>query len=895
MESSCSEEFDRNRFVVDSNELATHLKTVQKMYIMGESIKNVFKYFLKSMVTLMSCNYGFVAELINTPIESKNVFRTLSIINNKTHDNVENCDIPETHPLFENIIDNKPYILKQNEIKMNKLFGWKKIKGMYVVPFFEKEILTGVIVLASSKYCLWESEQELSRILPMKYICASLVKGFRNQSLKEIYENIVNYVSLPLLVFSRDNVNMWVNKDGLYENISKRSFSSTQISCQDLSYFNCIVCNDAFKQLNSSTTNISEYIPSSENKKMACDKLMGKFFYDCFPNMIDNSQIQTRWIDMWKTGEKTSIDAIKYYDKYVSENLYSIEFNKLDQKTFIMIIYPVSEQLRAKELIQDIAKSQEEFIAKVSHELRTPVHAILSIVSLLYDSPIVKQSGEAADDFRRKLQMMSESSVSLCSLIQDILDYTQLESKSLNVSYTTFDLSECIDSALSMIINDSRRNKISLLKSISNDVPLCILSDPKRIKQVIVNLLSNAIKFTKDGSISINVTTKNTRLTNNLCVIKFEVKDTGIGISHEDMKKLFKPFSQLGANVSNGTGLGLVISKHLVNLLGGDIYIESDKGQGTTVVFTIKARVCSLESIQEYYGPILKGKSVLVVDDNFNSRNKIVSFLIDQEIKTVSVENEILGIKYLNSKIYKFDLVISDNNFEEIRRYCKNVISILNDNKIEEVSSDEENSDENYNSILSKTKDQSGRVGITSSQNSSDDVNEIEYSYIHRPINKDQLLHLCYSRFAKLNNNVKIFTFPIKKEEKNYKKKTLEILIVEDDYINMEILKEILNKLFYKKITQAGNGEEALNQVKKKQFDVILLDLKMPVMNGYKFFESLKECYENKIVEKMPYVIALTASAMNSDKQRCLDKGMNQYLAKPIDISALKSILEDLR
>jgi signal transduction histidine kinase/CheY-like chemotaxis protein len=886
MESSCSEEFDRNIFMVDSNELATHLKTVQKMYIMGESRENVFKYFLKSMVTLMSCNYGFVAELINIPSRetSTNIFRTLSIINNKNENPIDNCDIPESHPLFENIIDNKPYILKRNEIKMNNLFGWKKIRGICIVPFFEKEMLTGVIVLASNKYCLWESEQELSRILPVKYICASLLKGFRNQSLKDIYENIVNYVSLPLLVFSRDNVNMWVNKDGSCDNVAKKSFSSMQISYQDLSNFNCIVCNDAFKQLNTYDVN---------NKITYDDKLMGKFFYDCFPNMIDNSQIQTRWIDMWKTGVKTEIDAIKYYDKYVSENLYSIEFNKLDQKTFMMIIYPVSEQLKTKELIQDIAKSQEEFIAKVSHELRTPVHAILSIVSLLYDSPIANQTGEVADDFRKKLQMMSESSVSLCSLIQDILDYTQLESKSLNISYKTFDLSECIDGAMSMISNDSRRNGISLLKSISNDVPLCILSDPKRLKQIIVNLLSNAVKFTKDGSISVNVSMKNSRLTNNLCIIKFEIKDTGIGISNKDVTKLFKPFSQIGRNVANGTGLGLVIAKHLANLLGGEIYIESSVGRGTTVIFTIKARICSLKSIQEYYGPILKGKNVLVIDDNFNSRNKIVTYLIDQEIKAVSAENENIGIRYLNSKIYNFDLIISDNKFEEIKKYCKNIISIINSDYIEDDSSDE-NSDENDFNFLNKSQnDASGRIGITSSKNSDDlKTSDIEYSYIHRPINKDQLLHLCYSRFAKLNNNSEVFKFSTKKQPKHHKK-DLRILIVEDDYINMEVLKEILNKLSYTNIMQAGNGEEALKVSKNNLFDVILLDLKMPIMNGYKFFELLKESHK-KTIEKMPYVIALTASAMNSDKQRCLDKGMDRYLAKPVDISALNDILEEL-
>ena len=872
--SSSSEDFEKSIFVVDSKELATYLTTVQKMYTMGESRENVFEYFLKSMTTLMSCDYGFVAELImkDGSDDDTDVFRTLAVkgINKKrkTDDFINNdvaqYDIPTSHDLFTDVFEQRPYTLKEKELKSNTLFGWHKLKGMLIVPFLEKQIVTGVIVLASNKKCLWESDEKFNRILPIKYICASLLKGFRTQSLKEIYENIVNYISLPILVFTKDSVNNWVSKDCDEQKHKKpvKSFSEIDINHFSLSFFNCIVCNDAFEEL-------------SNGQHIHKSNLIGKYFYDCFPNMIDNSQIQKRWLDMWKTGEKTSIDAINFYDKYVKENLYSIEFNKLDQRTFMIIMSPVCDQLRAKELIEDVAKSQEEFVAKISHELRTPVHAILSIVSLLYDTQFAKQSGEAADDFRKKLQMMSESSVTLCSLIQDILDYTQLESKSLKVSYTTFDLSECIDNALTMVSSESRRKGLSILKFISNSVPLCLVSDPKRLKQILVNLLSNAVKFTNSGSIELSVSTKNPRSSNNLCLIQFAIKDTGVGISSNDKKNLFKPFSQVGNSDEGGTGLGLVISKHLANLLGGDIWVESKVGRGSTFYFTIKTRMCGFESVQEFYGPILKEKHILLIDDNTKSRNQIVSYLIDHQIKTTSVEDGNLAIKYLQANnIYNFDLIIVDSKYvEQVKKYHDQIITIIDS------ESDSEESDIST----------SGRYGITISDNSITDDDMTACNYVRRPVDKVQLLQLCYSCLAKLNIKAQLFKFPSIKKNK----RTIKILMVEDDYINRQVLKEILEKLSYKDVDEAEHGEQALKCIKKQQYDIILLDLKMPVMNGYRFYELLKEHYEHD-PNKMPHVVALTASAMNSDKQKCLNMGMDDYLPKPINIGNLRQILDNI-
>lgn len=856
-----SEESERNVFTLDSKELATYLTTVQKMYTMGESRENVFCYFLNSMTTLMPFKAGFIAEMVDDHVHGK-IFKTIAI-KNGDDDNSE-VSIPITHAIFNDVTKQKPYFIKKGHVIM----GWNT-QCLCIVPFYDKEDMTGVIVLASDI-----DEYDIDKILPMKYICASLLKGFRTQSLKDIYENIVNCVSIPILVFTKDPVNMWIKETNGIDDITlktpKKYYSVMQVSSHDLSLFNCIVCNEAFHQMKRNN-NQNHYNVHDRSQFSNKTNELGKYFYDCFPNMIDNDQIHSRWLDMWKTGNKTIIDAMNYYDINLVEDLYSIEFNKLDQRTFMMIVCPVSEQLRAKELIHSLAKTQEEFVGKISHELRTPVNAILSILSLLYDSPFAKQQGEASNDFREKLQMMSESSVTLCSLIQDVLDYTQLESKTLNISYKTFDLVECVDNAISMISTESDRKGLLLTRSITSDVPLCVVSDPKRLKQILVNLLSNAVKFTTHGSIKIDISTS--RTANNVSVIQFAIKDTGVGISNKDLNKLFKPFSQIYPNDSGigGTGLGLIISKHIANLLGGEIWVESERGKGSTFYFTIKARVCSLDSIKDYYGPILKHKSVLVVDSNQESRNKLTSFLLDQETQTTSTESVDIALTYLQASMYHFDLVLTDiSHLQLIQKYHNNIITIKD---------------------CAKSNRRSSRELHESHELGEEDQIDNDHKSVCRPIDQLHLLQLCYSSLAKCARNTNVYKFH---SQNNHIHNTmtdikcdLKILIVEDDYINSKVLHDILVKLGYSEISEAENGQEALNIMREKTFDVILLDLKMPIMNGYQFFETLKQ----QKLKKMPYTIALTASAMLSDKERCLNMGMNQYLAKPLDISVLRTIL----
>jgi signal transduction histidine kinase/CheY-like chemotaxis protein len=845
---------------IDSKDLAIYLMAVQKMHTVGESRESVFQYFLKSMKKDIKFQMGSIL-MCN---ENEDFFESLANLNTNKYKFI----IDKNKNIFSKLLHGKAFVIDKSETKnLDFLNSEKKsvhvsndkIKSTIIIPFYSEENMSGIILFSFDKTIKKaELDKIVEKLEPIKFVCSVLLKGFESRSLKEIYEKIINFITLPMLVFTKDHMKLWLGKNN--DIIRPRKYlSEIRVSNYDLSTFNCIVCNQAFSSLNRKALKQSgenlNYGDSFQNNP----NLIGKFFYECFPNMIDNKKIKTIWKKMWSTGKKSIIDVIKYYDILISEDLYSIEFVKLDQHSFMMVIHPVSEQLRAKEMIKSIAKTQEEFVGKISHELKTPVNAILSIVSLLYDSPFAKQHGESSKDFRDKLEMLSESSVTLCSLIQDILDYTQLESKSLSLSYDTFDLAECIDNALSMITLEAERKGVSLKKIITHDVPLCVVSDPKRLKQILINLLANSIKYTNDGMIKILVELdKENNFTNNVYMIKFSIQDTGIGISLIDQDKLFKPFSQVNSD-KGGTGLGLIISKHLTNLLGGDIQCASELGKGSNFTFTIKAKGCSLKNMKEFYGPKLKNKSILIVDGDNYTKTRITKYLIMEGIQTMNAEDQEIAAVYLESNMYHFDLVIvSMKLLKYIENKHSNIIVILDDD---------------------------------------DQQNNTRYPSINRDVDSDHLIQLCYSSLARLND-IKYGTL---KQTFNHKvKKDLSIFVIEDDYINKKVVKDILRKMGYSSIVDAENGKHAVkvfddNMMRGNEFDVILLDLKMPIMNGYEFFQILLDKFDDDYKgKKMPYVIALTASSEQYDKKKCLNMGMDRYVGKPIDIPELKEILENL-
>lgn len=811
-------------------EIFEYLTTVQRMYVEGESREMVFNYFLQKLLKLTNSSLGFIAELLNDT-NGKPYFHTLAETKmqhmDKTYIRTTDyhyllkheqgyCLAATDSNMFGELIKSKTPLIASSDrfAKVKYPNGHTPIESFLGIPFFYEDTMVGAIVLCNTLDSQYTTDQ-IQDLIPITYICSILLNGFNNRSLKEIYSKFVDKLHVPIAIFQ------------------------TQTSCIlddriNLSGFYCISTNQAFQD------------SLQKNSGFSTHKLHGEPFYECFSNMIDNANIHDKIQEMFLTKTSQSLDILDYYDHNIPEDTYTFKFIYIDKQTFALWVEPISEQLKAQKVVDDLAKTNEEFFAKIVHEFRNPLNAIINVIALMNESPIVRQNNSSAIDLREKLQILGTSCVTLATLSQDITDYGQLKSKRLKLSYQPFDLSQVIDCTIGMINYDAHAKGININKKVDNNVPLCLISDPKRLRQVLINLCSNAVKFTERGHIGIYCRLKSYNPENEVYDILFEIQDTGRGIGPDEMDKLFKPFTQLRPKMDEfqGTGLGLVISKYLTQLLGGEIWVESELGRGTQFFFTIKAKRCSNEVIEEKYLPIIKHKRCLLADPFKTSRLLILKHLLKWDVKVTTCESLDEALLYMDTR--EFDVVIVDRRWDDTFKKYPNTIFISSKNE---------------------------------------DVHDLQ-----RPITSEDLLkHIVkfidkstYSSSSSPSQG----NSPAAVNKRKASKRPLTILLAEDNYINRQVELESLKLIGFEKVDVAEDGKQAIELMKEFKYDVLLLDLKMPVMDGYQAFAYLTQHPDMK-----PYTIALTGNAMAKDRERCLNMGMDQYITKPIDMNLLKNVL----
>lgn len=819
------------------SEIFEYLTTVQRMYVEGESREMVFNYFLNKLLKLTNSSLGFIAELLQD-LNGKHYFHTLADTKmanmDKTYFNNTDyhyllrhnngyCFMGDENNMFHELIEKKkPIIASHGKFKNAKYpKGHVNITSFLGIPFFYEKKMVGAIVLCNTSDGDYTNHQ-INQLKPISYICSVLLNGFNNRSLKEIYTKFVDKLHIPIVIFQ------------------------TQTSCfiqdrVDLSSFYCLSTNHAFENLK---------LIANQEKDTLPQPLQGLTFYECFTNMVDNSGVHEKIKEMFLSKNSQSFDILSYYDNNIPEDMYTFKFIYIDKQTFALWVEPISEQLKSKQAVGDLAKSNEEFFAKIVHEFRNPLNAIINVIALMNESPIVRQNNDSAKDLRSKLEILGTSCVTLATLSQDISDYGQLKSKRLKLAYQPFDLSQTIECVIGMISYDAQNKGIRVHKRIDNNVPLCIVSDPKRLRQVLINLCSNAVKFTDRGHIGIHCELKSFDKKSGVFELRFEIEDTGRGIGSEEMSKLFKPFTQLRPKTDEfqGTGLGLVISKYLTQLLGGGIWVESELGRGSRFFFTVKAKRCSSTVIEEKYLPLLKNKRCLLGDPEKTSRLGLLKHLLNWDVKVTTCDSTDEALLYLDTRNY--DVIIVDRTWEPVFSNYANCIFIGSNDG-----------------------------------NKGNDGKEDPHT-LKRPITSENLLQQMVKFIDKssFSHTSSPSTSPLRVPKKP--KKPLTILLAEDNYINRQVELESLKLIGFEKVDVAEDGQQAIKLMKEFKYDVLLLDLKMPVMDGYKAFSYLVKHPEIK-----PYTIALTGNAMPRDRDRCLNMGMDQYVTKPIDMNLLKNIL----
>jgi signal transduction histidine kinase/CheY-like chemotaxis protein len=508
---------------------------------------------------------------------------------------------------------------------------------------------------------------------------------------------------------------------------------------------------------------------------------------------------------------------------------------------------------------EDANRAKSVFLATMSHEIRTPMNGVIGMASLLAET---NQSSEQ----REYTETIRSCGESLLTVINDILDFSKIESGKMELEQQNFDLRQCIEEVLDVFANKAAQLGLDLIYQIDYNVPAQIIGDGLRLRQILLNLVSNAIKFTPQGEIFVGVHLRKMAINQEL-ELGFEVRDTGIGIPTDKLDRLFKAFSQVDTSTTRkygGTGLGLVICEKLIGLMGGNIEVKSQVGEGTTFYFTVKT-YGSTEVLRTYVHNNtagLEGKRILVIDDNATNRHILQCQLEQWKLVPVMAESGPQALALL-SKCEPFDLVITDMQMpgmdgielaQRIRQTQAKIPIILLSSMGQERRG---NNPDLFCSVLTKPVKQHILCNHILNELKEQGKAMLEELVDNRKLSEDFALQ-----------------FP------------LRILIAEDNMVNQKLAVRILNKLGYQAAV-ANNGKLALDALQQQEYELVLMDVQMPEMDG---LEATRAIRQQLAVQ--PIIIAMTANAMQGDREECLRAGMDDYLSKPIKLEELVKVLE---
>lgn len=768
---------------------------------------------------------------------------------------------------FTNVCQGTPMFLNADDVKSSSNIGaipfaHPQIRNLIGLPINDirsnRQKIIGLIIIANFD----ESEIKCSseHVMPLIETCINTIRMVLSYKIHahmhKVYESVLSHIQTPIVVFQqRPNYND-----------------------KDLSGFYCFMHNDAF---------------SSQILKNQRKSLVGGTLFQCFPQLQKTNKLLVALTNMFSTTELNTVvqfEAIEYEDMFIPKSTYTIKFSKVDSSTFIFSIENISDQIRAKILAEEIAQAKEQFVANVSHEIRTPLNGILGYIAMMSDPNEINMM----TDYQKNCFMqIKDCSMNLLYIMNDILDFSKLNADQMQLKNEPFELTELLERSYDVVLPSAREKGIEMAFLIDPNVPPRLKGDFKKIKQILLNLLSNGLKFTPKGRVDTIVKIVKDDVTGTdvdvrgRTTLEFCVQDTGIGISPKDQGKLFKPFSQIDQSnkkIYQGTGLGLIISRKLAELMGGKIWVESKLGEGSKFYFTIKMEETRNTSpeIKAKFLPLVKDKVVLIVDDHATNRITISSYLLRWGMKPVICGSAEEALLYLRGSVMQFDMALIDIRMPNM----------------------------DGNELAAKINiltPELPLVAISSQPLGTNEIGKFFSFYLNKPIRHRQLFNVCLA-VVKQQNNKKlksplsptkqnVLTSPIDPELASSRKGSFpgrcsnlnrSFLIVEDLVTNQRVAVGFLQKLGFSDFTVAEDGPTAIELVRKKHYDVIFMDLKMPGMNGYDITKRIRQ-----ITSQRPFIIALTANAMGGVREKCMEAGMDAYITKPIDILELARLLNE--
>ena len=597
--------------------------------------------------------------------------------------------------------------------------------------------------------------------------------------------------------------------------------------------------------------------------------LRGHSHYEVFPDLLERWKEDLKRVlkgeslsypeDVWQRADGSTLYLHSAFHPWHTPNG--------SVGGIVIVSHQINELVEARETALEASRMKSQFLANMSHEIRTPMNGVLGMTDLLLETPLNAQQ-------LNFVQTISESAKNLLLIINDILDLSKLEAGEMNIETFDFNLSNCVEEVVDLLAAEAQIKGLGVFTLIESDISLELKGDGRRLRQILTNLVGNGIKFTETGEVIIRVSPIVESRQN--IKLRFEVKDTGIGIPKSEQKKLFQAFSQIDTSTTRthgGTGLGLVICKQLVELMGGEIGVQSKLGEGTTFWFTVQftkqSPPVNSAVLRERH---LDGLKLLVVDSNTTSYQVIQSCLDPyniqvKEVQTTQAAISILRQAALDSKPYDVALVDLQSpqvNGETLGQLIK------------------------YDPVLRNVK-WIVMVSIRQHEEVKNLLWQGASDYLLKPIRASQLLDCLTNTFylKSKNPSPSPFTYRHKPPINPHKNLELKILLVEDTPTNQKVLLSQFEMLGYR-ADCVGDGKAALERLSEQDYDLVFMDCLMPILDGYKTTQAIRK---KEGQSRHTIIIAITANAMKGEKEKCLEWGMDDYISKPITLEILATMI----
>ncbi len=610
--------------------------------------------------------------------------------------------------------------------------------------------------------------------------------------------------------------------------------------------------------INESFTRIMEYSLEEVSGKNPADFMAG-------PDTNSDTVLKIR--AAMARGEGLDTDVVnysksgrKYHLNLEIQPVYNDE-NKL--ANFIAIMTDITVRVesenqlrRAKAEADAASRAKSEFLASMSHEIRTPMNGVIGMTSLLMETEL---SGEQRD-FVNTIRTSGEA---LLTIINDILDFSKIESGKMELENMPFDLALCIEEAFDLFALQASAKKLELTYHIANEVPAWIIGDVTRLRQIIVNLVNNAVKFTPSGSIAVVVKSLGKPMPSGEHMIEFAIQDSGIGIPEDRLDRLFKAFSQIDSSTTRkygGTGLGLAISQRLSQLMGGDVRVESKLGEGSSFIFSIetKAAETPYEDTASPLPIVTSPGTILCIEDHPVTRAYLEDKLKAWGLSCEFASNADEAVKLAAKMEPPPSLLIIDGDETEDAKTLADATQI----KVPR--------------ILMLPFGQSAPLA----------PDDLPFSIIYKPLKAATVKHAVMQIFRKQGDGQK----PTEERKSNLplaEEFPLDILLVEDNAVNQKVALRFLQRIGYR-ADAVGNGLEAVTTLESRRYDLVFMDLQMPIMDG---IEASRQIRRRLPADQQPKIVALTANAMQGDRELCLSAGMDDYISKPVKIHEIDAAI----